>query len=96
MALLLVSAICAIVTNMPLFYESVRTEELRSAVTDLWGEKPNDAMQRVAVTHVKEIESARDRNTKKAWLLTGALGLQILGLLSLGWTVYQVIHHGAT
>lgn len=67
------------------------TEELQSAVTDLWGENPNDAMQRVSVTHVKEIKSARSRNTTKAWLLVCSMLLESVGLGFLFWAVYEVV-----
>jgi len=93
MVLLLLSAACAIMTNVPRSYESVATEELKSAVTGLWGDNPNDAMQRVAATQVKEIKSARHRNKSKAWLLVASLELEIFGLVSLGWTVYEMVQH---
>ncbi len=92
MSLLLASSLLAIATNMPLFYESVKTEDLRLAVTELWGDNPNDAMQRVAATHVKEIASARDRNKWKAWMLVSAMGCEMAGLAFLGWAVYAVVH----
>jgi hypothetical protein len=90
--MLVLSALLAIATNVPLGYETVTTEDLQGAVTDLWGENPNDAMQRVSVTHVKEIKSARSRNTTKAWLLVGAMLLESLGLGFLFWAVYEVVN----
>jgi hypothetical protein len=93
--LLIVSALAALVTNMPLHYEKVTVEEMRSAVNDLWGDDPMDAMQRIAVTHVKEIDSARDRNAWKARFLVAAISIEIIALVPLGLAVFEVIRHPA-
>jgi hypothetical protein len=90
--LLLLAAVSALLTNLPMGFHKITTDELQSIVTtDLWSEHPVDAMQRIASTQVKELRSARGNNNIKAWLLMAAMSLEIGGLAVLGWTVYEVV-----
>jgi hypothetical protein len=94
--LLILSAVCALITNLPLPYENVQVEELQSAVKELWGDHPHDAMQRIAATHVKEIEDARKQNTLKARILVAAILLEVASLVPLGFAVFEVVQHPLT
>jgi hypothetical protein len=90
---LMVAAVVALLTNVPLSYHKVTTDELVSIAKnrDFFREPSLDAMQRIAVTQVKELTVARDKNTTKAALLLAAIGFEILGLSALGYTVSLVI-----
>jgi hypothetical protein len=95
-ALLILSAVCALITNLPLPYENVTVEELQSAIEELWGDHPGVAMQRIAATHVKEIKAARGRNTFKARILVAAILLEVASLVPLGIAVFEVVQHPVT
>lgn len=93
MIILIAAGVCGLLTNFPLGYHKITTEQAETIVkTDLFRkDAPTDARQRIAVTYVKELRSARRNTRLKAGLLFAAMSLELAGLGVLGWTVLDVI-----
>jgi len=96
LVLFAVSAVLAILTNLPLTYRDVAAVGLQAAVSNVyWADDENDTQQRVAVTRVNVLLWNRRVNTLKAYALVGAIIVQIAAVIFVSLAVYEVLR-GAT
>jgi len=88
-----ISSLAGILTNAPLRYRSVEASELRKATRKFWGDSPDKAEKRVAVTEVEVLETAKSINTIKAWILVAAIGFQLLAVICLALAIRVILVH---
>ena len=86
-----VAAVAAIVTNMPLFYEGVTPNALRSAVKERWDDSEAVATQMTSLTRIKVLESSRRRNNIKAIALFAGMVSEIVAVALVGAAVTFVV-----
>jgi hypothetical protein len=93
LALLSISAILAILTNIPIAYRDVAPLGLRALVSDdYWADTESDAQQRLAVTLVTVVLWNRKMNTAKAFVLMAAIIVQIAAVVSVAIAIYKVLY----
>jgi hypothetical protein len=87
-----VSAVFAILTNLPLAYRNVAPAGLKAAVSDdYWSDTEADAQQRVSATRVNILLWNRRVNTLKAFILVGAVAFQIAAIVFVSLAVYEIL-----
>ena len=77
------AAVAAVVTNIPLLYAGVNVDDMRTLVTDKWGDGQVTAEQRIAATLVNLLASAKERNKVKGWVLFGAMAVEVVAVILL-------------
>jgi hypothetical protein len=92
LVLFTISALLAILTNLPFAYRDVASRGLLAAVSDeYWSDSEAEAQQRIAVTRVDALLWNRRVNALKAWVLAGAILFQIAAGLLNALAVYEVL-----
>jgi hypothetical protein len=76
-----VAALLAIATNAPLRYVDVRTDDLRRAVEQLWGDTRADAERRISATQVRVLAETKRLNNLKGKLLLAAMCGEVIAVL---------------
>ena len=90
----LVAALLAIATNAPLRYVGVRTDDLRRAVEQLWGDTRADAEQRISATQVKVLAETKRLNNLKGKLLIAAMCGEVVAVLFVALAVGAILRAG--
>jgi hypothetical protein len=87
-----VSAVLAILTNVPILYEEVDPQDVLAATSDeYWQDTEGDAQQRIAVTRAKNLIWNAKANTLKAIILIAAVTVQIAALVFVALAVVEVL-----
>jgi hypothetical protein len=73
LALFFVSAIAALVTNLPLSYQAVIVGDIRKRLNEDPIRGADAAAEDVAFTRLKALESAKRKNAVKGWMLALAI-----------------------
>lgn len=81
----------AIGSNLPFKYEMPLVPALRAVVDDRWGDSEQDAERRLARTRLKMLESAKAKNTVKAYWLFTAVGFEVAAVALVASAVGVVI-----
>jgi hypothetical protein len=87
----LISAACAIFINVPVDYQEVKPAELKRAVKERWGDSEREAERMISLTQIKVLESARDKNGRKAWLLFWSIAAQAVAVGAIGVAVVNIL-----
>lgn len=85
--LLLVAGIAALVTNLPLRYESLDARALQGVIEEKWSDPPAVATRQVTATRLKTIARAHRLNSLKAWFLLAAVLAEVGGITAFGLAV---------
>jgi hypothetical protein len=85
------AALGGLFTNLPASYVNVLPTELTKSIDHFWNEDAWSASGRVSRTYVKFLETARERNGKKARILFFAVLLESLAMISLGVSVGIIV-----
>ena len=89
-----VSAVLAIVTNLPLKYKNITPSGLQTVVSEeRWDDDEGLAQMNVASTRVRMLIWNRVINTRKAYVLIGAIVVQIAAVVYVALAVYEVLKH---
>jgi len=89
-----VSAVLAIVTNLPLKYKNITPSGLQMVVSEeRWDDDEGLAQMNVASTRVRMLIWNRVINTRKAYVLIGAIVVQIAAVVYVALAVYEVLKH---
>jgi hypothetical protein len=93
LALFLLSAVAAILTNMVWTYEEFDVKELaRLCEPDYWiFDDTAEAARAVSETKVAILEQARKQNGRKARALTAGFGFEVAAIVFVGLAVAQVL-----
>jgi hypothetical protein len=89
-----VSALFALLTNVPLNYENVVVEDPETEVRQLWQDTQEEARIALTVTRVKIFKRARTLNERKAWLLLLAMLAEFVAIIAVAIAVGEVLRHG--
>lgn len=85
------AALCAIVTNVPRPYEAATVDGLRRAVKERWDDTDAVASEMVALTRLKTLASAKEKNNAKGTALVVAMSFEILAVALVGAAVGFVL-----
>jgi hypothetical protein len=91
LALFVGAGVLALVVNVPLIYTNADPEAIARILDRYWSDSVSDAEMRVAATREKMFKAAQDANELKAWLLVGALTLEVLGVVAVAIAVSEVL-----
>jgi hypothetical protein len=92
-----VSALLAILTNLPMTYREVAQAGLRAIVSNAyWTDTEREAQQRVAVTRVNVLLWNRRVNSVKAYVPVGAILFQIAAVVFVALAVFDVLSAAPT
>jgi hypothetical protein len=87
-----VSAVLAILTNIPILYEDVDPQDVLLATSDdYWQDSEADAEQRIAVTRANNLIWNSKANTLKAVILVSAVVVQIAAVVFVALAVAEVL-----
>jgi len=85
------ASLSAIVTNLPRSYEGVKVDALRQAVRDRWEDDEATAARMVALTRLKVLASAKEKNDLKGKALVAGMTLEIIAVALVGAAVGFVL-----
>jgi nitrate reductase NapE component len=85
------AALSAIFTNLPRGYEGVSVDGLRTAVKDRWEDDEATASKMVALTRLKVLASAKQKNEHKGIALLVGMLLEIIAVALVGIAVGFVL-----
>jgi hypothetical protein len=86
------AAVAALGTNIPLRYEAVKADEIKNRLDDSEFVLSEDkATKDVALTRVKVLKSAKEKNGIKAMILLVAMGLEVIAVGFVGAAIWVVI-----
>lgn len=85
------AALCAIATNVPRSYEGVTVAALRKAVKERREDTETIALEMIALTRLKVLESSKKNNDFKGLALVLAMGFEIIGVALVGTAVGFVL-----
>jgi len=85
------AAVAALATNVPLQYEAVKADQIKSRLDEKPIRSVDRAERDVAATRVKALEDAKRKNGIKGNLLFAAIGLEVLAVALVGVAVCIVI-----
>jgi uncharacterized membrane protein YcjF (UPF0283 family) len=80
----ILAALSAIVTNLPRGYEGVQVGGLRNAVNKRWEDDDATASRMVALTRLKVLASAKQKNEQKGIALVVGMLLEIIAVTLVG------------
>lgn len=86
------AAIAAILTNVPLKYSGVTADALRKTIDERWEDSAGVAQREVALTEVKVIRRAKERNRLKGWTLVFAIAAEIAAVFCLAVAVAVILY----
>jgi uncharacterized membrane protein YcjF (UPF0283 family) len=78
------AALSAIITNLPRSYEGVKVDALRDAVKDRWEDSQATASRMVALTRLKALASAKEKNEQKGIALVAGMSFEIVAVALVG------------
>ena len=78
------AALSAIITNLPRSYEGVKVDALREAVRDRWEDSEPTASRMVALTRLKVLASAKEKNDQKGVALIAGMSFEIFAVALVG------------
>ena len=78
--LFFLSAIAALVTNAPLIYQAVESENIRKRLREKPPRSASEAAKDVAFTRADALESAKAKNSIKGWALAVAMLFEALAV----------------
>ena len=84
LAFFVLAALSAIITNLPRSYEGVQVNPLRDAVRNRWEDSETTASKMVALTRLKVLASAKEKNEQKGVALIVAMSLEIIAVVLVG------------
>lgn len=85
------AGVSAIVTNIPLSYQGVTGEALRTAVAERWDDTDAEATRMTSLTRIKVLESARQRNNMKGVALFVGMALELVAVALVGAAVAVIL-----
>lgn len=91
LGLFIVAAALALRTNRPVDYQEVKPEEIESRLKEQPPLSEQDAIEDIALTRVKELRSAREKNGKKAKLLQWAMSLEVVAVLAVSVAIWDLL-----
>ena len=86
------AAVAAILTNVPLKYSGVTVDALKKTIEERWQDSAAEAQREVALTQVKVIRRAKERNRLKGWALIAAISAEIAALFCLAVAVGVILY----
>ena len=78
------AALSAIITNLPRSYEGVQVDPLRDAVRNRWEDSETTASKMVALTRLKVLATAKEKNEQKGVALMVAMSFEIIAVVLVG------------
>jgi nitrate reductase NapE component len=78
------AALSAIVTNLPRSYAGVQVEPLRDAVQNRWEDSETRASKMVALTRLKVLATAKEKNEQKGVALVVGMSFEIVAVVLVG------------
>jgi hypothetical protein len=92
LVLFVVSAILALLTNLPIGYQAVPADEIRDRLREKPGRDADAARRDIALTQVKVLRDAKRKNSLKGWCLFGALVFEVVAVGFVMVAIFEVIH----
>jgi hypothetical protein len=89
-AALLVGAIMGLAANSPMRHQAINLPAMVETMREHWTDDDAAARARVTSTRARLLESLRDTNDRRAWVLLGAMAAEGLGVALLAATVCVV------
>ena len=86
------AAIAAILTNVPLKYSGVTADALNKTIDERWQDSAAEAQREVALTEVKVIRRAKERNRWKGWALVFAIAAEIAAVVCLAVAIAVILY----
>jgi hypothetical protein len=86
------AAVAAILTNVPLKYRGVTADALRKKIDECWQDSAAEAQREVALTEVKVIRRAKERNRLKGWAFIFAIAAEIAAVFCLAVAVAVILY----
>lgn len=80
LVLFFLAAVAALLTNVPLRYQTAEPVDIRNAVESKPTPSQDEAEMDLALVRVAVLTSARTKNTLKGWILVVAMALEVLAL----------------
>jgi hypothetical protein len=91
LVLFVVSAITALLTNVPIPYEAVPAEDIKARLKQKPIRDADAARRDIALTQVKVLKDAKRKNTVKGWLLFVALSAEVIAIGFVGVAISEII-----
>lgn len=86
------AAIAAILTNLPLKYSGVTANALKTVIEERWEDSRVGAEREIALTELKVLRRAKQRNRLKGRSLIIAIGAEIIAVLCLAVAVATILY----
>jgi hypothetical protein len=86
------AAISALLTNLPLKYSGVTADALKEAIEKRWEDSRAAAEREVALTELKVLRRAKQRNRLKGLSLVVAIGAEITAVFCLAAAVATILY----
>ena len=87
----LLAALAALATNLPLPYEAVKADEIRRRLKEVPVRSADAAELDIALTRVKTLRDAKQKNGLKGWILFAAMALEVVAVALVGIAIWIVI-----
>lgn len=91
LGLFVAALLVALLTNLPLAYPNVNAKGLDQIMTEEWGQALPMAQRSLAGLLERQFVGAQRKNDCKAWLLVGAMFLQLCALISLALGAREIL-----
>lgn len=86
-----ISAVLALLTNLPLGYQAVPADKIGDRLREKPGRDADAARRDIALTQVRVLRDAKRKNGLKGWLLFGALVLEVVAVAFVMVAIFEVI-----
>jgi hypothetical protein len=86
------AGVAAILTNLPLKYSGVTVDALKKTIDESWQDSVAEAQREVALTQIKVIRRAKERNRLKGWALVVAISAEIAAVFCLAVAVSVILY----
>lgn len=94
LGLFVVASVLALVVNAPLVYQTVKADELKRGVTELWSDDEATAQRNVALTRIKVFGDTKTKNDIKGVVLIAAMVAEVGAVACVGAAVRLILHYG--
>lgn len=85
------AAVLALLTNLPMNYDTPTVDALKERVNEAVMGDEDAAEKDIALTRIKNLKTAKEKNTTKAWLLIAALAGEVLAVGFVAAAVWIII-----
>ncbi|MEK6225408.1 MAG: hypothetical protein AABM40_03845 [Chloroflexota bacterium] len=91
LVLLVMAAVAAIASNLPMFYKAVTPASMRTLVKNNWTDPQATAEEFTSETRIDILERAQTVNTLKGYAVLLAMGIEVAGVFFVAKTVGLIL-----